>query len=133
MSQVGVYFEVKDRLTAAGVAALDGPADDLPRDAHGLVADCVVMYPSAGEMRESRLGGGASGRDDAVTILCVGHSPLDAANVANAVQTALDGYRLPSGGLLMAGIGGATPPAIEPNADPQRASMPLEYRTVSKG
>lgn len=133
MSQVGVYFEVKDRLTSAGVAALDGPADDLPRDVHGLVADCVVMYPSPGEPHERRMGGGMSGRGDAVTILCVGHSPLDAANVANAVQTALDGYRLPSGGLLVAGVGGATPPGIEPNADPQRASMPLEYRTVTKG
>ena len=132
-SQVEVYTEIKAALVAAGVTAVDGPADDLPRDAHGMVADCVVMYPSPGEPHERRMGGGMSGRGDAVTIVCAGHSPLDAANVAHAVQSALDGYRLPSGGLLTSGLGGAVQPAVEPNADPQRASMPLEYRTVTKG
>ena len=132
-SQVEVYFEVKDRLTASGIVALDGPAGDLlPRDQYGLVAPCVVMYPSAGQPQVTRMSGGSSGRDDAVTLVCAGHTPLDAAAVAHDVQAALDGYRLPSGGLLAPGmIGGA--PAVEPNADPQRASMPLEYRTTTKG
>lgn len=131
-SQVQVYAEVKSVLTAAGVVALDGPAEDLPRDEFGLVAQCVVLYPSAGAPRVTRMSTAMSGRDDAVTLLCVGHSPRDAAAVAHDVQTALDGCRLPSGGLLIPGIT-AGAPAIEPSADPQRASLPLEYRTVTKG
>lgn len=131
-TQTAVYFEVKDRLTAQGVIALDGPAKDLPRDESGLVAQCVVLYPSAGLPRVTRMSTAMSGRDDAVTLICVGATPLDAAAVAGRVQVALNGCRLPSGGMLIPSFL-PPPPTPEPNADPQRASLPLEYSTITKG
>lgn len=132
MSTATDYALVKGALTTAGVHAVDGPAKTLPKSEDGWIAPAAVLYPSAPFRRYTRSSGGASGTEFTVTVVCVGHAVNDALGVADAVDAAIGGMRLPGkGGTLRQTI--ATSPVPEPNADPVRVSMTVEYTTTTKG
>ena len=132
MSTAEDYDLVKAALTSAGVYAVDGPAKKLPTTADGWVAPAAVLYPAAPFHQYRRSSGGSSGRELRLTVICVGHTADDALDVADAVESAIGGMVLPGkGGPLRQTI--ATSPAPEPNADPVRVSMAVEYTTIRKG
>ena len=91
-----VHTAIKAALNAAGVYAVDGPADDLPSDG-GVVGKAAVLWPSPGFHTYTRVSGSSSGRVDRVLITL------------------------------------ATQPSPEPNADPRRVSLAVEYTTITKG
>lgn len=123
---------VKGWLTAAGVLAVDGPAKNLPTAPSGLVVQVAVLYPSAPLHQRTRMTGTRSGRSDRVTIQCVGPTARDALAVADKVDAALDGKRLSEkGGPLAQTL--ATQPVPEPNADPVRVFLTVEYTAITKG
>jgi hypothetical protein len=127
-----VHGLIKAALIADGVDAVDGPADDLPVDADGLVAQAAVLWPAPGLYHYRRMIGQRSGRDDSILILCVGATARDALAVADKVENSIGGMVLPGkGGTLRQTI--ATAPVPEPNADPVRVSLAVEYTTVTKG
>ena len=122
---------IKAALVAAGIDADYGPRPDLPTEG-GLVAQAAVLYPSSPLNRYTRSVGTSSGREDGVTVVCVGATVLDALNVAHEVEQAIGGMRVSDkGGTLRQAV--ATAPAPEPNADPVRVSLAVEYTVVTKG
>ena len=104
-SVTSVHTAIKAALIAAGVYAVDGPADDLPSDG-GVVRQAAVLWPSPGFHAYTRVSGSSSGRIDRVLITCVGVTTFDAL---------------------------VTQPISEPNADPRRVSLAVEYTTITKG
>ena len=127
-----VHGLIKAALIADGVPAVDGPADDLDVDADGLVAQAAVLWPAPGLYQYRRMIGQRSGRDDSILILCVGATARDALAVADKVENSIGGMVLPGkGGTLRQTIATAAVP--EPNADPVRVSLAVEYTTVTKG
>lgn len=131
MSSAGDHLAIKAALVTAGLDADFGPRSDLPTEG-GRVAQAVVIYPTAPLHQHRRSSGGSSGRETTLTAVCVGPTVLDALNVADEVEAAIGGMRLPGkGGVLRQIL--ATTPAPEPNADPVRVSLSLEYTTVTKG
>lgn len=125
-----VHALIRAALVAAGVNAVDGPARDLPTDG-GLIAQAAVLWPSPRLHAYTRASGTSSGGTDVVTITCVGATTYDALAVADKVEAAIGGMRLSSkGGTLRQTV--ATKPAPEPNADPVRVSLAVEYATVTK-
>lgn len=126
-----VHAQIRAALVAAGVHAVDGPADDLPL-VDGLVGQAAVLWPSAGLHAYTRATGTRSGRTDRVTITCVGATTFDALAVADKVEAAIGGMRLSArGGTLRQAF--VTQPIPEPNADPRRVSLAVEYSTITKG
>ena len=127
-----VFAAIKAALTAAGLAAYDGPADDLPTAADGLVAQAAVLWPSRLN-QYSRMNGHNSGASDRVTVTCVGPTVRDALAVADKVDAALGGLMLSAKGgtLRQTAVSGA--PVPEPNADPVRVSIAVEYSAITKG
>ena len=125
-----VHGEIKAALVAAGVYVVDGPADDLP-SVGGVVGQAAVLWPSPGFHNYTRVSGSSSGRVDRVLVTCVGATPFDALAVADAVESALGGLRLIGGDVLRQTL--ATQPSPEPNADPRRVSLAVEYTTITKG
>lgn len=128
-----VHILIRDALTAAGVAAFDGPARDLPMDpGTGLVGQAVVLWPSAPLHTYTRASGASSGRANRVLLTCVGASSLDALAVADRVEAAIGGMRVDAkGGTLRQAL--ATDPVPEPNTDPLRVSLAVEYAVITKG
>ena len=53
------------------------------------------------------------------------------AAVADAVEAAVGGLRLSGGDVLRQSL--VTQPSPEPNADPRRVSLAVEYTTITKG
>lgn len=132
MTSADSHELIKAALVGAGIDADYGPRKTPPVDAGGRVRQFAVLYPTAPLHQYTRSSGDSSGREDAVTVVCVGPTVLDALNVADEVEAAIGGMRLSDkGGTLRQTI--ATTPAPEPNADPVRVSMSLEYTTVTKG
>lgn len=132
MSSTSVHSAILAALQGAGVYAVPGPADDLPVAADGRVAQAAVLWPAAPLHAYTRLVGESSGRRDRVTVICVGPTAFDALAVADKVEAAIGGMRTsPKGGTLQQTA--STEPAAEPNADPVRVSMALEYTTTTKG
>lgn len=128
-----VYAAVKAALTSAGVAAYDGPAEDLPVDDDGLVAQAAVLWPSRLNTY-TRMNGHNSGATDRQTIICVGATTLDALAVADKVEAAIGGLMLsPKGGTLQQVDDVPRLPEPEPNADPVRVSLAVEYAAITKG
>lgn len=130
-----VHTEIKAALIAAGVYAVDGPADDLPSDG-GVVRQAAVLWPSPGFHAYTRVSGSSSGRIDRVLITCVGATTFDALAVADAVEAAVGGLRLSGGDVLRQSLvtqSLVTQPISEPNADPRRVSLAVEYTTITKG
>lgn len=127
-----IYTAAKAALTVAGVAAYDGPADDLPTGADGLVAQAAVMYPGRLGHDLRRMSGGRSGAEDAVTVHCVGATVLDALAVSDKVAAAFAGLKLSAKGGPM-GQSSREGAVVEPNADPRRVSIAVEYTSVTKG
>lgn len=125
-----VHAEVKAALEAAGLHVQWGPADSLPT-VDGLPGQAVVLWPAAPIHDHGRMCGGRSGRTDLVAVTCVGATSLDALAVADKVEAAIGGVRLPSGGLLRQAA--ASRPVAEPNTDPRRVSLGVEYSTITKG
>lgn len=126
-----VHAQIRTALTNAGVYAVDGPAEDLPTSG-GVVAQAAVLWPSAGLHTYTRSTGTRSGRADRVTITCVGATSYDALAVADKVEAAIGGLRLSAkGGTLRQEF--VTQPVPEPNADPRRVSLAVEYSTITKG
>lgn len=127
-----VYDAILTALTVAGVPAYDGPADDLPTDDDGLVAQAAVVYPR--RLRQyARMSGGPSGSGDAVTIHCVGATVRDALAVGDEVDAAIGGLMLSTKGGTLRQTATSGDPVPEPNADPRRVSFALEYSAVTKG
>ena len=126
-----IHALIKSALVAAGVNAVDGPANDLPTDG-GLIAQAAVLWPFPRAYAYTRSNGTSSGGTDRVVIHCVGATVRDALAVADKVEAAI-------GGMVTSDKGGtlrqtaATQPAPEPNADPVRVSLAVEYTTVTKG
>lgn len=130
-SSTSVYLLARAALTDAGLSVFDGPAEFLPLDG-GRVAQAVVLYASPGFHQYSRMSGFSSGREDRVTALCVGATALDALAVADAVEAALGGLAVSvDGGRLRQTV--ASNPVVEPNSDPRRVSLAVEYFAVTKG
>lgn len=125
-----VHGEVKALLEAAGVHVEWGPARNLPTT-QGLVGQAAVLWPAAPINDHGRMCGSRSARTDLVVVTCVGATSLDALAVADRVEAALGGVRLPSGGLLRQAA--ASRPAAEPNSDPRRVSLGVEYSMITKG
>lgn len=126
-----VHALIKAALTAAGIHAVDGPAHDLPT-VDGLVGQAAVLWPAPGQHTYARASGTRSGRADRVLITCVGATARDAIAVADKVEAAIGGMRLSSkGGTLRQTL--ATSPDAEPNADPRRVSLAVEYSAITKG
>ncbi len=127
-----VHAAIGAALTAAGVAWVYGPADDLPTGADGLLAQAAVLWPAPRLNDYSRMIGQRSGGTDRVLIHCVGATARDALAVADKVEAAI-------GGLVLSAKGGtlrqvlSLAPEPEPNADPVRVSMAVEYTTITKG
>ena len=124
---------VRDALLEAGVHAVDGPADDLPVDPDtGLVGQAAVLWAHPGWHQYTRSSGTRSGREDRVTVICVGATRNDALAVADKVEAAVGGMRLSGrGGTLRQSV--ATQPVAEPNSDPRRVSLAVEYVVITKG
>ena len=126
-----VHAAIKAALITAGVDAVDGPADDLDM-VDGLVAQTAVLWPAPRLYQYTRAIGQRSGGADRIVITCVGATNNDALAVADKVEAAI-------GGLVLSAKGGtlrqtaATQPVPEPNADPSRVSLAVEYSTITKG
>ena len=60
-SVTSVHTAIKAALIAAGVYAVDGPADDLPSDG-GVVGQAAVLWPSPGFHTYTRVSGSSSRR-----------------------------------------------------------------------
>ena len=131
-SSTAVHGAILEALTEAGIYAVIGPAESLPRGEDGLIAQAAVLYPAAPAHDYSRASGDSSGRRDRVTVVCVGATVLDALAVADKVEAAIGGTRPSSTGGTLHQITGTTP-TLEPNTDPARVSMSVEYVTVTKG
>lgn len=123
---------VRAALAAAGLHVAEGPAHSLPLDDDGMVEQAVVMWPSPGLHQYTRSCGARSGRTDTVLLTCVGATASDALAVADRVEAAIGGLRTSSkGGTWRQTV--ATRPFAEPNTDPQRVSLAVEYSTITKG
>jgi len=132
MTASGIHNAILTALQEAGVYAVHGPADVLPTGADGRVGQAAVVWPSPRLNAYTRADGGRSGGMDRATVICVGATVLDAVAVADKVDAALGGLRLSDkGGTLRQTV--ATSPAAEPNANPVRVSMAIEYAVVTKG
>jgi hypothetical protein len=132
VTTTGTHALIKAALTAAGIHAVDGPAAHLPVGSGGAVAQAAVLWPQPGLYQYTRASGTSSGRADRVLITCVGATTRDALAVADKVEAAIGGLMLSSkGGTLRQTL--ATSPAPEPNADPVRVSLAVEYSTITKG
>ena len=131
-TSTSVHSAILEALTDAGVYAVLGPADELPGGSDGRVAQAAVLWPQARFNDYGRASGGRSGGVDVVLVTCVGATTFDALAVADNVAAALGGLRLSDkGGTLAQTI--ASTPAVEPNTDPVRVSLAVEYSTVTKG
>ena len=129
-TQSAVFGAVESALSAAGLHVQEGPARDLPT-VDGLVGQAVVLWPTAGLHTYSRVTGTRSGRTDRLRLTCVGATGRDALAVADKVEAAIGGLRLSArGGTLRQVL--ASDPTPEPNSDPQRVSLLLEYTTITK-
>lgn len=127
-----VYGLIKSALASGGVAVFDGPGDDLPTGADGLVEQFAVLWPDARLHRTTRMSGASSGGDDGLVVICGGATVRDALAVADRVHAALDGLVLsPKGSPLRQAA--RTRAAAEPNAEPVRVSLAVEYATITKG
>lgn len=129
-SQSALHEAVRSALVSAGVHAVYGPADDLPT-VDGLVGQAAVLWPSPGLHLRSRMNGSSASRGDRVTITCVGATALDALAAADAVEAAIGGMRVSvDGGVLTQTV--ATLATAEPNSDPRRVSLAVEYAITTK-
>lgn len=129
-TQTAAFGMVETAISGAGLYVTEGPADVLPTEG-GKVAQAVVLWPSAGLHQYTRMVGTRSGRSDRVRALCVGSSARDALAVADKLEAAIGGMRLSAkGGTLRQTF--ATDPVAEPNADPVRVSLYVEYSTITK-
>lgn len=126
-----VHEQIKAWLEADGVNAVYGPATDLPTD-DGLIAQTAVLWPSPRAHAYTRASGDSSGGTDRVIVTCVGATVLDALAVAAAVEASIGGRHVSAkGGTLRQTV--ATSPAPEPNSDPVRVSLAVEYSVITKG
>lgn len=97
-----------------------------------MVAQAVVLWPGAPLYSYTRACGSSSGRTNRVLLTCVGATSLDALAVADRVEAAIGGMRVDAkGGTLRQVL--ATAPVPEPNTDPRRVSLAVEYSTITKG
>lgn len=127
-----VHSAILAALQSAGVHAVLGPAEDLPAGSDGRVGQAAVLWPQARFHTYTRATGTRSGGSDRVIVTCVGATSFDALAVADKVDTAIGGMRVSDkGGTLAQTI--ATTPVAEPNADPVRVSLAVEYSVVTKG
>ena len=127
-----IHATIKAALVSAGVNAVDGPAEDLPAGVDGMVSQAAVLWPDARLHRTSRMSGASSGGGDGLVITCVGATNNDALAVADKVHAALDGLVLSAKGSPLRQTA-VTRPVPEPNADPVRVSLAVEYTTITKG
>ena len=125
-----VHALIKSALTAAGVNAVYGPATNLPTIG-GVVAQSAVLWPSSRLNAYTRACGRSSGGTDRVVITCVGATTRDALAVADKVEAAIGGLVLSAKGSPLRQVA-ATQPVPEPNADPVRVSLAVEYTTITK-
>jgi hypothetical protein len=126
-----IHALIKAALVAAGVNAVDGPANDLPTDG-GLIAQAAVLWPFPRAYAYTRANGTSSGGTDRVVIHCVGATSRDALAVADKVEAAIGGMVTSAKGGTLRQVA-ATQPVPEPNADPVRVSLGVEYVTITKG
>jgi hypothetical protein len=127
-----VHELIKAALIDGDVAAVDGPAKKLPTNADGTIAQAAVLWPAPRLNQYTRQSGTRSGGTDRVTITCVGATTRDALAVADKVEAAIGGMVLsPKGNPLRQTL--VTDPAPEPNANPVRVSLAVEYSTITKG
>lgn len=132
-SATALQVSIRAALSAAGVHAVFGPADDLPLAPDGRVAQAAVLWPAAGLHQYSRATGTRSGRMDGVNVVCVGATSLDALAVAEAVEAAIGGMGHPGDGSPMRQAVAAGEPTPEPNTDPVRVIYQVQYSTITKG
>ena len=130
-TQTSAHSAILAALTGAGVYAVPGPADELPSGADGRVAQAAVLWPSPRFHAGIRVNGEDSRGTDAVTVICVGATAFDALAVADKVHGALRGLRLSDKGSPLWQTA-ATRPEAEPNSDPVRVSLAVEYAAIEK-
>jgi hypothetical protein len=127
-----VHASIGAALTGAGVAWVYGPAEELPTAADGLIAQAAVVYPNARLNVTSRMSGASSRGEDSTVIHCVGATARDALAVGDKVHAALNGLVLSDKGSPLRQTASLRPEA-EPNADPVRVALAVEYSTTTKG
>lgn len=129
MSVTAFYTRVLERLNAQ-VPAFLGPAPTLPTS-QGKVTQCAVLWATAGASR-NRANANVADRVDTFTVICVGATALDALAVAGKVREALTGVVTHAGASPIREVSPASAPAAEPNTDPVRVSVALQFTTISK-
>lgn len=127
MTTTALHTTIRDTLTAAGIHAVIGPAPTLPDTTGGQAA---ILWPHPPLGQYGRLSGGRSGRTHTLTVICVGHTTLDALAAADNVDNALAGLHV-GGGILTQTL--AVPPTPEPGAAPARVQVVVEYTVITKG
>lgn len=130
MTLSSFYTQVLGRLQERLPAQM-GPASSLPTQG-GKVAQSAVLWPTAGTMRHRANAGQGADRVETFTVICLGPSALDALAAADKVRAALTGLVLRPGASPMRETGVPTSPAAEPNTDPVRVSLSLQFTTISK-
>lgn len=130
MSLTGFYNQIL-QLVAERLPAFHGPALTLPTSG-GKVAQCAVLWPTAGVPRTRANSTGPADRSDTFTIICVGATALDALAAADKVRAALTGTIIHPGNAPLRETGLGAPPTAEPGTNPVRVSMPLQFTTISK-
>lgn len=128
------HNEVRDTLNSA-LPTFYGPADQLPTNG-GRVAQCCVLWPTAGTL-QTRSSGGAHQRTDSVVAVFVGTTVLDALAAVGKGRKALEGSRLvasgPGGGRVREGGFTGAQPTPEPGMDPVRVSLSIQFDAITKG
>lgn len=127
-----VHATIRAALVAAGVHAVDGPATELPLDDDGLIAQAAVLWPGARLNQYTRATGTRSGGVDSLVAICVGATTRDALAVADRVEAAIGGLVTSPKGSPLRQTATSGRPVPEPNADPVRVSLGVEYTTVTK-
>ena len=125
-----------DTLTThlTGTTVVEGPANTLPTQADGRVAQAVIVWVSPGRAIQTRSTGGVSGRADTITLHCVGPTSRDALKVAGDVRAALAGRTLTTkGGPLIDITPDGVMPTVEPGTNPVRVFVPVQFASISKG
>lgn len=111
-----------------------GPADDLPANG-GKVAQCVVLWPTAGT-EQARFNDVVHQRNDSVLAVFVGPTVLDCLAAVGKGRKALQGSRLtasgPGGGRVREGGFSGAQPVPEPGTDPVRVSLSIQFDAITK-
>lgn len=112
-----------------------GPADSLPKDPTGRVAQCAVLWPTSGT-ETTRNAGGVHERTDTVRVVFVGPTVLDCLAAVQKGRAVLADAHLTAsgagGGAVREGGFTGADPTPEPGTDPVRVSLSVQFDAITK-